>query len=303
MLGSGKGAALSARADNELIRTVSQAGGFAVRVLVATGVVAEAALRHRTAPTASAALGRTLMGAILLAAGTQDGETVQLRLSGQGPVGAITAIADGRGRVRGYVRNGKAHPPLKDGKLDVGGALGRGILAVVRYHPSWREPYRGIVPLVSGEVAQDIAHYLVDSEQTPSAVALGVYVGPEGLVQAAGGFLVQALPGASESDLAELDASVKALPTPTEMVRAGLGADEILDRLLSRLGSRERHRNEPRFLCPCDRERMRQAVVLLGREETRDIAERGETLEIRCEFCGERYVLEPDEVGALHPDA
>lgn len=288
---------------DELVRTVSSEGDLALRVLVATSLVAEAAARHGTAPTASAALGRSLMGAALLAAGGADDETVQLQLRGDGELGTVIAIADGAGSARGYVHNPDAHPPPRDGKLDVGRAVGAGILAVVRYHPSWREPYRGIVPLVSGEVAEDIAHYLGESEQTPSALGLGVFVGPDGAVEAAGGYLVQALPGASEGALAELDATVRRLPAPTRMLRDGLAADDILERLLSRLGSREVHRQQPQFACPCSRDRILQAVVLLGREQTREILEAGEELLVRCEFCATSYTLAPDEVGARLPDS
>ncbi len=288
---------------DQLLRTVSSDGDVGVRVLTGTGLVQEAAARHRTSPTASAALGRSLMGAVLLAAGNDDAETVQLQFRGDGSLGHVTAIADGAGTVRGYVHNPAAHPPARGGKLDVGRAVGKGVLAVVRYHPSWREPYSGIVPLVSGEIAEDIAHYLTVSEQSAAALALGVFVEPPGDVEVAGGYLVQALPGASASALAQLESTVRSLPSPTQMLRHGMRADEILAELLAGLGGREVHREHPRFFCACSRDRIRQAVVLLGRDETREIAEAGGDLEVRCEFCATSYTLTPDEVGALFPDS
>lgn len=291
-----------ARAD-ELVQTVSRDGELGLRVVSATRLVAEAAARHRTAPTASAALGRSLMGAVLLAAASDPEETVQIQVRGDGELGQVIAIADGGGSVRGYVHNPEAHPPPRGGKLDVGRAVGAGILAVVRYHPAWREPYSGIVPLVSGEVAEDLAHYLAESEQVPSAIALGVFVAAGGEVEAAGGYLVQALPGASSETLEGLEASVRALPPPTDMLRSGLSAGDILSRLLPLDGARRVERSEPRFYCACNRERIRQAVILLGRRETREIFESGEQLEIRCEFCATSYELGPEEVGALFPDA
>jgi molecular chaperone Hsp33 len=242
------------------------------------------------------------MGALLLAAGTEEGETVQIQLRGDGELGPVTAIADGAGDVRGYVHNPAAHPPPRAGKLDVGHAVGKGLLAVVRYNPTWREPYSGIVPIVSGEIAEDLAHYLSESEQTPSAVALGVFVGSRGDVEAAGGYLVQALPEASEESLARLEATVRELPSPTELLRAGLSSDDILARLLEGVGGRELQRGVPRFHCACSVERIRRAVVLLGREEARDVVESGEDLRVRCEFCATAYSLSPDEVGALFPD-
>jgi molecular chaperone Hsp33 len=181
--------------------------------------------------------------------------------------------------------------------------VGKGILAVVRYQPGWREPYTGIVPIVSGEIAEDLSHYLAESEQTPSALGVGVFVASDQSVAAAGGYLVQALPGADESVLTRLERTVQSLPSPTELVRAGLGADEIADRLLEGIGSRGRQRSHPEFHCACDLERIRRAVSLLGRAETRAIAETRERLQVRCEFCATEYVLEPDEVGALLPEA
>lgn len=289
---------------DELVRALSRDGQVAVRAIVGTALVREAAQRHGTAPTATAALGRTLLAAILLAAEGDDDETVQLQLSGSGPLRSATAIADAAGRARGFVGLPSAHPPPRDdGKLDVGGALGEGTLAVVRFHPSWREPYSGVVPLVSGEVAEDVASYLRDSEQKPCAVALGVHVDAEGEVDAAGGFLVQALPDASEPSLAVLEANVLRLPAPSELVRAGLGADGIVERLLEGLGSGARQRSAPSFHCACDRERVLRAVALLGRDEMREIAIRGEEVEVRCAFCAERYAIPADEVGSLVLDS
>jgi molecular chaperone Hsp33 len=270
--------------------------------MVATGLVGTAAVRHATSPTATAALGRTLMGAVLMAAEAGPDETLQIQLRGDGPLGAVTVIADSAGGVRGFVGDPAAEVPSRNGKLDVGRAVGKGVLAVVRYHPSWREPYSGIVPLVSGEVAEDLAGYLLESEQKPSAVALGVFVRADGSVEAAGGFLVQALPGADDEELGLLEANVRTLPSPTEMLRAGLDADGIVDRVLAGIGSRQRHRSQPCFFCHCDRSRVLQAVTLLGRDEIREISVRGEAIEVRCEFCAECYVVPADDVGTLLPN-
>ena len=287
-----------------LVRVVSRDGSLALRAVVATTLVREAARRHAAAPTASAALGRTLMASVLLAAAGKDGETVQLQIRGDGPLGPLTAISDERGRVRGMVGNPALHlPPRADGKLDVGGAVGSGLLAVVRHRPGWREPYSGIVPLVSGEIAEDVAHYLAESEQIPAALALGVHVSAEGEVDAAGGFLVQALPHADPLTLSRLEAVLGELPPPTRLVLAGLDAEQILERVAGGLELGERYRSRPSFWCPCDLGRVRRAVTLLGREETREMARRGEWVEVRCEFCGAEYRLHPDDVGALHADA
>ena len=286
-----------------LVRAASSDGAFAARALVATELVGEAASRHETAPTATAALGRSLMGALLLAAGAADGETVQVHFQTDGPVRTLLAIADGGGRVRGLIGDAEAHLPPRNGKLDVAGIVGTGTLAVVRQHPSWREPYSGHVPIVSGEVAEDLAHYLLESEQQPAVVALGVFVSSDGAVEAAGGYLVHALPGAPEESVAMLESNVQRLPTPSELVRSGLDPDAIVDRLLHGIGVSERHEIRPVFHCPCDRARILRAVVALGRPEMRQIVERGEEVRVRCEFCCDRYVISADDVGALLQDA
>jgi molecular chaperone Hsp33 len=287
---------------DELVRTLSADGQLSVRAVVATRLVADAAARHGTAPTATAALGRALMGAILLASDAQDDETIQLQFRGDGVLGTVTAIGRTDGGVRGYVGNPAADLPPRAGKLDVGGAVGRGILSVVRHHPSWREPYLGVVPLRTGEIAEDLAGYLLESEQRPAAVALGVFLEADGSVGAAGGFMVHVLPGASEEAVAQLEANVLALPAPSEMLRAGLCADDVVDRLLGSLGSGRRVRLEPAFHCGCGRERILRAITLLGRDELREIASADEPLEVRCEFCGARYSLLPDEVASLVRD-
>ena len=285
------------------MRTLSADGSVSVRVLSATNLVREAVLRHRTSPAASVALGRALMGALLLASEAQDGERVQLKVRGDGPLGTILVTADSGGAVRGYVQHPAADPPLCGDELGVAQGIGVGALSVERNHPSWKRPYAGIVPLVTGEIAQDLAHYLLESEQKPSAVALGVYLGRDAAVEAAGGYLIQSLPGAEDSALADLEARVAGTLHPSEMLHAGATAGSILERLLEGLGAGELSRVAPRFECPCSLERVRSAASLLGRDELRDAARQGETLEVRCAFCAELYRLPPDEVGSLLPDA
>jgi molecular chaperone Hsp33 len=282
-----------------LVRTLSADGGVAVRALSGGVLVGEAARRHGTRPTASNALGRVLMGAVLLASGQADDETVQIQFRGDGPLGSVTAIADGRGRVRGFVSHPTVELPLRAGRPDVAGAVGRGVLAVVRFRPGWREPYSGLVPIQTGEVASDLTHYLAGSEQKPSALALGVVLDVAGRVEAAGGFLVQALPDASDETVARVEAAVRGLPRVSELLREGLGARELAERILAGVGTRALHASEPRFCCPCSRERVLRAMVLLGREELLEIEEARETLETHCRFCGERYLLSGEEIGRL----
>ena len=283
---------------DRMLRTVSRDGGVAMRVMVGTALVTEASRRHGTSPTASAALGRALMGATLLAASGKHEETVQLQFRGDGPRGTVVATADAAGRTRGYVSHPSAQPPPVNGKLDIAAAVGRGILAVVRERAGNHEPYSGLVPLETGTIAQDLAHYLADSEQSKSAVALGVFLDEEG-IQAAGGFLVQALPGSREEDIEQAEENVRGFPGPGEMVREGLDVDQIADRLLSGLGSRHRHYSTPAFHCGCTRQRVLRAVTVLGPEDLREAREDGETLEVCCRFCAKRYSVAPSELASL----
>jgi molecular chaperone Hsp33 len=284
---------------DELVRTLSAQGGISVRAVVGTELVREAASRHATSPVASVALGRALMGAALLATSSKHGESVQLQLRGDGPLGSIVAIADGEGRVRGFAAHPSAETPPGEAASDVGAAVGRGVLTVVRQRADGRAPYSGIVPLTTGTVAQDLAHYLAESEQIRSAVALGVYLDDRGGIEAAGGFTVEALPGAAPDEIERAEANVHGSPGPGELAREGLGADAIADRLLAGLGSRERHYAQPVFHCGCGRDRVRRAVTLLGREELERTVARAEPLEIHCRFCADTYTVSPEEIANL----
>lgn len=283
-----------------LLRTLSQDGGITVRALEATGVVAEAARRHETGPLATLALGRVLMGAILLGASGKHGETVQVRFRGNGPLGTLLAIADARAQVKGYASQRAAALPAS---LSMAQAIGLGDLAVVRHRPGWNHPYTGIVPIVHGEIAQDLALYLTESEQMPSAVALGVQLDDDGEVTAAGGYLAQALPGVGDEMRERLEANVESLPSPSSLVKHGDGAREIAGRLLHGMGLRELETHEARFLCSCTQERVVRAVALIGKEEVEKLRAAGGPIEVRCEFCAERYEIDPDRVRALFPDA
>jgi len=284
-------------APDALVRTVSARGGIAVRAVVGTAFSRVAAERHAAAPVGSVALGRALMGAVLLAASGKHGERVQLQFRGNGPLGTLTAIGDAEGRVRGYA----AHPEATTGTpgLDVASAVGCGVLAVVRHRADGRAPYNGIVPLTKGTIAQDLAHYLTESEQMHSAVGLGVFLGEDGSVCAAGGFHVHALPDADDEEIELAEANVRGFPGPGELVREGVDADGIVDRLLAGLGSRDRTSSRPVFHCGCTRDRVLRAVGLLGRDELSTVARDGEEIEVRCHFCNERYVVSPQEIDEL----
>jgi molecular chaperone Hsp33 len=287
------------REGDRLLRALSADGTLGVRAISAVGLAAEAAERQGASALAGAALGRALLGTVLLAAGGKDGETVELRMRGDGPLRSVLAMADGAGRARGTIGDAKAELPLRDGRLDLEAGLGAGQLAVTRLRPGRLRPYTGVVPIVSGGIAKDLALYLAESEQTPSAVGLGVLHGDDGAIAVACGLLVQALPGASGGALAVAERNVGRLGDLAERVRGGLGLHALVERLLDGLGVRWLDERVPVFHCGCDAGRALRATALLGREDLDDAVREGVPLDVRCDFCGDRYAIDPAEALAL----
>jgi len=279
----------------------ASAAGETIRAMAAvtTDVVEEARRRHGTYPTATAALGRTLTAGLLLGATMKDEEGLSIELFGDGPLRRVMVTTTGGGQVRGYVSRPETHLPPKDGKLDVAGAIGDGLLCVMRTQPWNKEPYRSVMKLVSGEIAEDITHYLVNSEQMPSATALGVFVNADGTVGAAGGFLVQVLNGAASEIAALIERNVAALPHVTSLIKRGHGPHELLDAVLAGLDVRAIADAPVRFACPCSRERVLGALLLLGPDEIDDMIRKEGRAEVRCEFCAEQYVVGREELGML----
>lgn len=265
---------------------------------VTTNLVDEACRRHSTSPTASAALGRALTGALLLGRSYKDLEYITLRFDCKGELGGITAEASAHGTVRGFVKNPLADaPPTGLGKLDVSRIVGDGMLYVIReagYEIGlMKEPYYGSVPIVSGEIAADIAHYLLQSEQINSAVSLGVFVESEqGRVTAAGGYVVQVMPGADEMTIAEIEKAVAAAPHVTELIRGGADAEEMMAEVLGNLPLTVLETHSVEFRCKCSYERAVNIVRMLGEAEVSDMLEKDEGAELICHFCGEVYYLD-----------
>ena len=284
--------------SDRLISCLSRDGSASIRALDATDLVAFATRLRRMSPTAATVLGRTLMGALLLAADKPDGETVQLQVRGDGPLGSVTAIAGSDGLVRGTVTHPLAEARGEGEHVEIPRAIGFGLLSVVRHQPSWREPVRGVLPLVESEVGPDLTRYLFESEQIPSAVGLSVELGRDGQIAAAGGFLIQALPDAGDDTLAQIEETLAGLPPAASIVARG-GARALLARLTEEVGERATHAMTPAFHCPCTRARAARSVALLGREELEGMVAAGESQEVVCEFCGEAYLLAPNELEAL----
>jgi len=268
-----------------------------------TGVVEELAERHGTFPAVTAGLGRLATGALIMGIMLKEPEhLLTLRLRGGGPAGTLLVTANGAGEVRGLVSNPRPDiPQARDGKLNVSGAVGRTGHLTVTKDMGMRHPYASTVEVVSGEVGQDLAYYLARSEQVPSAVGIGVFVRPDGSVEAAGGYIVQLLPGLADDTVSGIEERIRALPHPTTMLRRGDSPDDILARIFPG-GYELLDRIPVRFHCPCSRERAERALMLLGQAalgEMRDEGiERGHT-EVVCQFCSAEYRFTTAEIDQL----
>ena len=283
---------------DRLARALAHGGTVRALAAVTTGLVEEARNRHGTAPTATAALGRALTGALLLAATIKRDERLSLEFSGDGPLRGVLADATPDGDARGFVLRPATHLPPRRGKLDVGGALGRGLLCVMRVPLAAGALYRSVVPLESGEIGADLARYLLASEQTRAAVGVGVFVDADGQVAAAGGYLIQALPGAAAEALDAVAARVERVATPSELVRDGLGPVDMLQALVgSELSVLEE--GGVRFRCRCNRERVAAAILAMGRGEIESVLASDGRAEVTCEFCSARYQLDERDLQGL----
>jgi molecular chaperone Hsp33 len=272
-----------------LVRCVSDKANVIGLACVTTRLVDEAAHLHGTSRTASAALGRALTGALLMGALAKKGQRVGLKFEGNGPLRKIMVEADSEGNVRGLVAVPEAEVPPKDDKLNVSGALGNeGTLTVVK-DLGLKEPYRGIVKLHTGEIAEDIAYYYVESEQIPSAVGLGVFVEPDGKVTAAGGFLIQTLPPEEDGVVDRLVKNIQGIPFITQLIRQGKAPEDLLHHIFSGIAYRILEKQELFYRCPCSKERVEKALITLGMDEIKKLMAEREETDVTCEYCRTTY--------------
>ncbi len=285
--------------DELLIGTMleGKARWVAVRT---TDTVEEARRRHGMSPVATAALGRLLTGTLILASSFKGDESVTLRLLGDGPLKGVVAVGNAQGEVRGYVQEPLVDLPLKaSGKLDVGSAVGLGELAVSRSLQNG-EVYTGMVPMVSGEIAEDLVHYLLTSEQIPSAMLLGVMVEKDYRVAGAGGLLIQPLPGATEEDIQAIESQLGQLDTGiSELVAQSRSMDEMLDRLMGQLPYHVLERRAVGFSCTCTKDRLSDTLVSIGKEGIADLITDGKA-EMVCHFCNEHYEFTLEELQQIN---
>jgi molecular chaperone Hsp33 len=270
---------------------------------VTTSIVEQAQRMHGACPTAAAALGRLLTGGALMGCLCKEPEhRIVLQIMCKGPLQKIHVEAYGVGHVRGYPGQPVVNLPSRHGKLDVGGAVGKGVLHVIK-DIGLDEPCSGAVPLVSGEIAEDLANYFVQSEQIPSAVSLGVFASVDQMVTAAGGFLVQFHATLPEDLIVHLERALAVVPAVTTMVRDGYTPQEMLEHALGGLPVHVLRHMTPMWACQCSRERVSQTLVALGADALRQIVAEQQSEQVRCEFCATTYAFEPQELVQLLQEA
>ena len=255
--------------SDQLVRGNSMDGAIRVFAAVSTDLVNEAQRIHHTYPVATAALGRTLTAAAIMGAGLKnEDDSITIQFKGDGPIERVIAVTDAKSCVRGYVGNPYVDLPLSEkGKLDVGRAVGKGQLSVVR-DLGLKEPYIGQVPIVTGEIAEDLTYYYAASEQIPTAMSLGVLVGTDNRAIAAGGFMLQLMPEADEALAAALEEKMKTIPPVTKMITDGMTAENILFAVTDGFDMlMDNHIITPEYRCKCSKERMERALISIGKEE------------------------------------
>ncbi|MDJ0623747.1 MAG: Hsp33 family molecular chaperone HslO [Desulfocapsaceae bacterium] len=256
-----------------------------------TVLVNEACRRHDLGPTAAAALGRALSGAVLLAGLLKDNQSIQLIFEGNGPLGKVIAEATQAGDCRGYVVEPRAEVPLKNGMIDVAGGIGRAGFLRVTKDIGLKEKYTGFVQLYTSEVGEDIAYYLTESEQTPSTISLGVHLQPDGSIAAAGGFLIQSLPPADEKILQELTEQTRTHASITGMLAAGKNPAEILADLFTNVPFKHTGSSSLRFHCSCSEEKMEKVIKTLSLDDIRYLLELDDGAMVKCDYCSNNYTF------------
>lgn len=279
------------------------AGDHQIRAFAATTreLVEEARQAHNTSPVATAALGRLLTaGAMMGIMMKGEDDILTLKIQGSGPIEGLTVTADSKGNVKGYAYNpGVMLPPSPAGKLDVGGAVGEGVLSVIR-DIGLKEPYVGQTILVGGEIAEDLTYYYATSEQTPSSVALGVLMNKDNTVKQAGGFIIQLLPGASDDMVDRLEKKLGEISPITTLLDQGNTPEMILQHILGEFGLEIMEQSPAHFYCNCDKDRVEKALVSIGKKELQEMIDDGKSIEVNCHFCNKNYEFTVEDLKELY---
>ncbi len=283
---------------DKLIRATAKDGQVRIIAAITTELVNEATKTHECMPTASAALGRMLTGGVLMGSMLKNHtDSLTIQIDGGGEAKGVTVTAYHDGSVKGYIGNPKVDLPLNEkGKLEVGGAIGKnGYLKVIK-DMGLKEPYVGQVPIYTGEVGDDIAYYFTVSEQTPSAVALGVLVDTDLSIKAAGGFIIQMMPGASEFLADIITYRLEEVPSVTAMIEKGMAIEEILEFIFEDMDLKIYDALVPAYKCDCSRERVERVLISIGKDDLQEIYDEGKTEEILCHFCNKTYDFKSEDI-------
>lgn len=283
-----------------IIRATAAQGQIRAFAATTRELVEFARSAHNTSPVATAALGRLLTaGAMMGVMMKGEKDLLTIKIEGDGPIQGLTVTADSKGNVKGYAFHPEVMlPPNEKGKLDVGGALGVGVLSVIK-DIGLKEPYVGQTILVTGEIAEDLTYYFATSEQTPSSVALGVLMNRENTVRQAGGFILQLLPGASEEIISGLENRLKEITSVTDLLDQGMTPEMILEHILGSFGLEILDKMPAHFSCNCSMERIEKALISVGKHELQDMIDDGKTIEVNCHFCNKHYPVTVEELKAL----
>nr|WP_142412581.1 Hsp33 family molecular chaperone HslO [Clostridium sp. Marseille-P7770] len=286
--------------NDYMIRATAADGQIRAFAATTKEMVETAKNAHNTSPIATAALGRLMTAAAMMGSDLKgEGELLTLRIEGDGPIGGLLVTADGKGDVKGYAFNPDVMlPPNAQGKLDVGGSLGLGVLSVIK-DIGLKEPYVGQTQLITGEIAEDLTYYFATSEQVPSSVALGVLMNKDNTVRQAGGFIIQLLPGASDEIIDRLEAKLSEISSITSLLDAGKTPEEILTDILGEFGLEILKKMPVQFHCDCERSRVEKAIISIGRKEIQDMIDEGKEIEVNCQFCNKHYKFSVDELGEM----
>jgi len=283
-----------------LIRALGEDGKIIVYVAKTTEIVKKAQEIHNASPTAIAALGRALTLAVIMGKMLKGKETITLQILGNGPLGSIFVDADAHGNVRGYVKRPYIDfPPTPDGKLDVARAVGQnGVIGVIR-DLGLKEPYKGFSNLVSGTIAKDLAYYFKHSEQQPSAVAAGVYVDKKGKVISSGGYIVQISPELPLKAIEKLETNISSMEAPSKLILNGISPEEIAQYILKDFENRIFDPEKIFYSCRCSREKAENVLLALGIKELENLIYSNEITEVKCEFCGTKYIFTSEDLKSL----
>ena len=285
--------------NDSIIRATAAGAQIRAFAAVTTNLVEEARQRHNTSPVATAALGRLMTGAVMMGSMMKNPEdilTVQIKCSG--PIGGLTVTADSQGGVKGYAYNPDVMLPPKNGKLDVGGALGQGVLTVIR-DMGMKEPYSGQTILQTGEIAEDLTYYFATSEQIPSSVGLGVLMEGDNTVRCAGGFIVQVMPFVEDKVLDKLEENIGKIRPVTAMLDNGHTPEEMLREVLEGLDVEITDTLPAGFTCNCSKQRIEKAIISIGKKEIQSLMDEGKDIEVKCHFCNTAYSYSVDELKEL----